>query len=85
MWRIVWGKLSSEQRYFIDRIALQEYTQDETVKLTGLRRRTMLRRYWNALDLLTSILLEKGLLEVREREPCEEANFENSFASYYIQ
>jgi hypothetical protein len=56
------AKLSPEQHYFIQRIALQEYTQDETVELTGLERRTMLRRYREALDRLTSILLEKGLL-----------------------
>lgn len=76
------AKLSSEQRYFIDRIALQEYTQDETVELTGLRRRTMLRRYRDALDELTSILLEKGLLEVQD--PHHGTAFEDSFVGYCI-
>ncbi len=70
-------KLDPEQRYFIERIALQEYTQDETVELTGIRRGTMRRRYQEALDRLTYILLDKKLLE---REiACQEVNFaENS-------
>ena len=58
-----------DQRHLIERIALQEYTQDETVELTGVERRTMLRRYRDALDTLTSILLEKGLL-IEAEESC---------------
>src|SRR5579859_4736787 len=59
------AKLDNEQRYYIDRIALEEYTQDEAVGLLGMNRRTMLRRYRDALDSLSRVLLDKGLLERR--------------------
>jgi hypothetical protein len=77
------ARLSAEQRYFIERIALQEYTQDETVELTGVERRTMLRRYRDALDRLTTILLEKGLLMEAE-EPCLVERTAEAVKSYCI-
>jgi Sigma-70, region 4 len=77
------ARLLPEQRHLIERIALQEYTQDETVELTGVERRTMLRRYRDALDRLTSILLEKGLL-IEAQEPCLEALSAEGFDSYCV-
>jgi len=56
-------KLTEMQRMLIERIALQEYTQGEAARLTGMSLRTLVRRYAEAVDLLTSIFLEAGLLE----------------------
>jgi hypothetical protein len=77
------ARLPAEEKYLIERIALQEYTQDETVELTGVERRTMLRRYRDALDRLTTILLEKGLLMEAE-EPCLTERAEEALKSYCI-
>ena len=63
------AELDDEQRYFIDRFALQEYTHDEGTLLTGMTRRTMVRRYEDALDRLSRVLLAKGLLEVQKCSP----------------
>jgi len=57
------AKLDDEQRELIDRIALQEYTQEETAGLMGMTARTAVRRYADALDVMTEILLERKLLE----------------------
>lgn len=57
------AKLGTEQYLFIERIALLEYTQVEVAGLMGLTVRTLVRRYRNALDALTRLLLERGLLE----------------------
>ncbi|MEO6911873.1 MAG: hypothetical protein ABI158_13220 [Edaphobacter sp.] len=57
------AKLGAEQYLFIERITLQEYTQTEVAGLTGLTARTLMRRYKEALDTLTRILLERDLLE----------------------
>lgn len=56
-------KLGSQQFQLIERIALQEYTQTETAAALGLTPRTLVRRYREALDTLTAILLERNLLE----------------------
>jgi hypothetical protein len=55
--------LNEGQQHLIKRIALQEYTQGETAGLLGLSLRTVVRRYADALDLLTEIFLERRLLE----------------------
>lgn len=57
------GMLSSGKQHLIRRIALQEYTQAETAAMLGLSLRTVIRNYNDALDRLTRIFLEKGLLE----------------------
>jgi hypothetical protein len=57
------AKLGEGQQYLIKRIALQEYTQGETAAMMGLGLRTVVRRYADALDLLTEIFLEHALLE----------------------
>jgi len=56
-------KLTETQQMLIERIALQEYTQGEAARLMGMSLRTVVRRYAEAVDLLTSIFLEAGLLE----------------------
>jgi Sigma-70, region 4 len=56
-------RLDAESRELIARIALQEYTHAETAQLTGQSERTVGRKYAFALDQLTNILLEVGLLE----------------------
>jgi hypothetical protein len=55
--------LGEGQQHLIKRIALQEYTQGETAGLMGLSLRTVVRRYADALDLLTEIFLKRELLE----------------------
>ena len=47
-------KLTEQQRTLIERIALQEYTQGEAAQLMGMSLRTVVRRYAEAVDLLTS-------------------------------
>jgi hypothetical protein len=56
-------KLEEEQQRLISRIALQQYTVGETAKLMGLKPRTVIRRYGQAVDSLTRILLAVKLLE----------------------
>ncbi len=56
-------KLTALQQTLIERIALQEYTQGEAARMTGMSLRTVVRRYAEAVDMLTSIFLESGLLE----------------------
>ncbi len=57
-------QLSPEQKELVARIALQEYTQAEAAELTGQGQRTVVRKYGEAIDILTKIFLEKELLEV---------------------
>ena len=57
------AKLDEERQHLIRRIALQEFTQEETASLLGLPLRTVHRRYADALDELTEIFLERKLLE----------------------
>ena len=57
------GKLDTEQQKLIRRIGMQEYTQGEAAAMLGLPLRTTVRRYAEALDRLTQILLEVGMLE----------------------
>ena len=55
--------LDEEQQHLIRRIALQEFTLEETASLLQLPLRTVNRRYGYALDELTEIFLERKLLE----------------------
>lgn len=57
-------QLHGEARDLVARIALQEYTQAEAARLTGMSLRTVVRKYGEAIDTLTRIFLEKELLEV---------------------
>ncbi|MGD0445042.1 MAG: sigma factor-like helix-turn-helix DNA-binding protein [Edaphobacter sp.] len=55
--------LDDGQQHLIRRIAVQEFTQEETASLLQLPLRTVHRRYADALDELTEIFLERKLLE----------------------
>jgi len=56
-------RLDDFSRGLVARIALQEYTWDETAELIGCSRRTIARRFPRTLDLLSEIFLEVGLLQ----------------------
>lgn len=56
-------KLDREQQHVIRRIALQEYTQGETAEMAGLSLRSVHRRYAEALDKLTGLFIDRGLME----------------------
>src|ERR1700760_2884509 len=45
--------LDEEQQHLVRRIALQEFTLEETANLLDLPPLKALRRYWRALDVLT--------------------------------
>jgi hypothetical protein len=55
--------LKDSQQYLIRRIALQEFTLEETAGLLDVPLRSVIRRYGRALDALTEIFLERKLLE----------------------
>lgn len=57
------ARLDSEQQQLIERIAVQQYTQEEAAELMGMPVRTLLRRYDDTLDVLTEVMLERKLLE----------------------
>jgi hypothetical protein len=56
-------KLDRQHRDLITRIAIQQYTLNETAVRLGLRHRTVVRRYGRALDALTKVFLDVKLLE----------------------
>jgi hypothetical protein len=55
-------KLDQVSKTLIARIAMQEYSQEETAKLMGYNPRTVARKYPEALDRLSSVLLDADLL-----------------------
>lgn len=57
------AKLDSGQQHVIRRIALQEYTQGETAEMSGQSLRSVHRRYGEALDKLTGLFLDRGMME----------------------
>jgi hypothetical protein len=59
-------KLNEEQRLLISRLALQQYNLAETAELMRLKRRTVIRRYGQALDSLTRIFLGVHMLELQK-------------------
>jgi len=60
-------KLSPQEQQLIKCVALQRYTQDEAAGLLGISARTCWSHYGRALDRLTSMLLEVGLLDLSRR------------------
>ena len=56
------NKLSVLDRNLLSRIVLQEYTQAETADLLGMGVRTIAYKFPQALDRLTRLLLDAGLL-----------------------
>ena len=55
-------RLSPLDRQLLSRIVLQEYTQTETASLLGMGLRTVSYKLPQALDRLTRLLLDAGLL-----------------------
>jgi hypothetical protein len=60
-------RLDKYSQDLVGRIALQEYTQGETATLINQPLRSVARRYTEALDILTAMLLEYELLTVEGR------------------
>ena len=56
------AKLSHVEQQLLSRIVLQEYTHPETADMLGLAVRTVSYKFPQALDRLTRILLDAGLL-----------------------
>lgn len=54
--------LDNFEKELINRIIFQEYTQDEAAQLLGCWRRTVGRRFPEAMDRMSEIFLEGGLL-----------------------
>jgi hypothetical protein len=81
------GKLGAFEYKLIARIVLQNYTHNETARLLGCWRRTVGRRFPEALDQLTDIFLEAGLLvrlpttDVAREKICQEGKTEELAAS----
>jgi hypothetical protein len=57
------AELSVRDNLFIKRIALQRYSQDEAAVMFRLPRQTCQFQYGQAIDHLTELLLEVGLLD----------------------
>lgn len=57
-------KLDSFSQELIRRISLQEYTQGEAAGLLRVSLRTIVRRYGEAIDMLTKIFMDHRLLDV---------------------
>jgi len=60
------GRLTVMNQQLIKRIGLQEYTQGEAAGMLGLSLRSCIRQYGYALDELTEMFLEAGMLEPLE-------------------
>ncbi len=56
--------MDSFEHELLMRVAVQEYTQGEAAELLGVSLRTVVRRYANALDCLTGILLDRKLMRI---------------------
>jgi hypothetical protein len=73
-------QLGAFEHKLIARIALQDYTQNETARVMGCWRRTVGRRFPEALDQMTEIFLAAGLLirlpatDAARAENCQEGN-----------
>jgi hypothetical protein len=57
------GRLTVMNQQLIKRIGLQEYSQGEAAGMLGLSLRNCIRQYGYALDELTEMFLEAGMLE----------------------
>lgn len=63
-------KLDEFEKKLIAKIVLQEYTQGEAARLLGCGRRTVGRRFPEALDRLSETFLATGLLTPMPRLDC---------------
>jgi hypothetical protein len=52
----------------VARVALQEYSQGETAAMTGHSLRSIVRKYAEAIDILTELFLENELLKLDSRK-----------------
>jgi hypothetical protein len=79
--------LGSFDHKLIARIVLQDYTHNETARLLGCWRRTVGQRFPEALDRLTDIFLEAGLLvrlpatDVAREKMCQEGKIGENFVN----
>lgn len=67
-------RLEPLSRKLIARVVFQGYTQEEASRLEGYSRRTAIRRYRDAIDQLSEILLRYGILERMEPLPGDGEN-----------
>ena len=73
-------QLGEFEHKLIAKIALQDYTQNEAARVLGCWRRTVGRRFPEALDRVTGIFLDSGLLirlpasDVARAKNCQEGN-----------
>lgn len=80
-------KLDWFEKELIGKIVLQEYSQDQAAILLGCWRKTVARRYLEAVDRLSEIFLEGGLLtalperDLSYSESCQEAETEENSAT----
>lgn len=74
------AQLGEFEHKLIARIALQDYTQNEAARVLGCWRRTVGRRFPEALDRMTGIFLDSGLLirlpasDVARAKNCQEGS-----------
>ena len=66
-------RLSAMEQSMIERIALKQYTVLEASETLGICRQTIIRQYTRALDRLTAIFLDTGILN-----PTRSLTIENS-------
>lgn len=57
------AKLDTEQQQIVERVAMQEYSLGQASEMMGLAISTVVRRYTEALDSLSLLLLEAHLLD----------------------
>jgi len=57
------SRIGAEHREILSRLALQQFSVEETAKLLHLHPSSVVRRYCNALDLLSQVFLNAGMLE----------------------
>ena len=63
-------QLNGAERILIAMIVLQDRPHEETGRMLDCTRRTIVRRYWEAIDRISEIFLERDILTpVPEQEP----------------
>lgn len=63
-------KLDTSHRLLVYKLAVEEYSQGDVVEMLGVPMRTLRRRYHEAIDAMTEVLLEAGMLE--SSKSCQE-------------
>ncbi len=76
-------RLEPLQQILLTRIAIQEYTPEETAEMLHAKRTTIMRRYDESLDLLTGVFLHVGLLKTVDA--CQEEEIRKTPASVSLQ